>query len=309
MSAFWSKVSDNWNEIYALLSSGKLEGVSMLESYLVGTEYESRVSIECSFGEVNSIHLEQYKDIVEMYLSPCFNKVNIPIMEKLYNSRVKLSNCNVNKYRAWNKNSKLIEDLYFNLEQPKIETKTEKEPIETKSEKELKPVEDKLIVPYTSLGYQGFVSYDETKNPQLNIVILIEQPLASQILTKKKIDFTSEGKQTSRDVYIQHEKYNFLDIYLNNVIGEFHLLNSIGYIELLPSDDPIIAKESIFTELAEMREDLELVLKYKNYKKCQTCSKITLQCDIYKCKCKKANCSVYYCSVICQRVNWTDHKG
>jgi hypothetical protein len=308
MSAFWSKVSDNWNEIYALLSSGKLEGVSMLESYLVGTEYESKVNIECSFGEINSIHLEQCKDIVEMYLSPCFNKSNISIMEKLYNSRVKLSNCNVNKYRAWNKNSKLIEDLYFNLETEPTELKAEELKAEPKPT-ELKPVEDKLIVPYTSLGYQGFVSYDETKNPQLNIVIIVEQPLASQILTKKRIDFTSEGKQTSRDVYIQHEKYNFLDIYLNNIVGEFHFLNSIGYIELLPSDDPIITKESVFTELVEMREDIELVLKYKNYKKCQTCSKITLQCDIYKCKCKKANCLAYYCSVICQRINWPDHKN
>ena len=81
------------------------------------------INIECSLGEVNSIHLEKCNKIVEIYLSPNFNRANIPLVEYLYDCRIPLSNCNVVKYRAWNKNSDLIEEIYFPIGEKNNEKK------------------------------------------------------------------------------------------------------------------------------------------------------------------------------------------
>ena len=96
-----------------------------------------------------------------------------------------------------------------------------------------------------------------------------------------------------------------IDAYIDNIIGEYNLLNYIGYIELLPSDDKLIDANSTFTELADVRDMLKLVSKAYMLHTCAYCTYNQLQCSMLRCsKCK----SIYYCNSICQMANWSTHK-
>jgi hypothetical protein len=216
-------------------------------------------------------HLPKYHNRISLHIVPNGEK-NIPLMKQLYERRVPLNNIDVYCYRPYDNNQYVHKSITIN----------------------------NVTLKYSDLWFQGTIGYKDNK-PIVNIIIVVKKE-ASGILKKEKVTFKNAA-ETSRDVYFQTEP--LIDAYLDNIIGEYNLLNHIGYIELLPSDDPLVGPDSTFTELSDVRKLLALALKPYNYKHCSYCNYMQLQCRLLQCtKCK----STYYCGKTCQLSNWPIHK-
>ena len=216
-------------------------------------------------------HLPKYTNRISLHIVPNGEK-NIPLMKLLYERRVPLSNIDVYCYRPYDDNQLVHEEITIN----------------------------NITLNYSDLWFQGTIGYKENK-PIVNMIIVVKKE-ASKILKKETVTFKNAA-ETSREVYFQTEP--LIDAYLDNIIGEYNLLNHIGYIELLPSDDPLVGPDSTFTELSDVRKLLALALKSYNYKYCSYCNYMQLQCKLLQCtKCK----TTYYCGKTCQLGNWPIHK-
>jgi hypothetical protein len=217
-------------------------------------------------------HLQSYSNRLTIHIVPNGEK-NIQLMNKLYSRRVPLTNIDVQCYRPYNDN---------NIIPPIITI-------------------DNITVEYSDLWFQGSIGYKNNK-PVVNMLIVVKELIANKILKKETVSFKNETT-TSRVVYFQ--TIPVIDAYLDHIIGEYNLLNHIGYIELLPSNAEIITQESTFTELSDVKKLLQLACKSYNYKHCIYCNVSQLQCDLLRCSiCKTA----YYCSKVCQISNWSVHK-
>lgn len=295
---YWKKLKDMWFLLYPLLKKGDSNALQMLNAYLPPL-FQNNVEIEYTFGEINRQNLEPYKNHIELYISPKLRKSNIPLIERLYNKRVALENTLVCKYRAYHPRDELLADIEY------VET-VEEQPKDLQLKNAYTDIIHKTFKAcYDDFGYQGHYGYDENNKPIINLIILVKQPLANKILKKQKVNFrTEDGKTSSRDVWLPN-KYNPIDLFLLNILGEYNLLKHTGYIEILPEDDPMNTKGSVFTELLDIKKSVDIVLKHYNYKLCGYCEHTELQTDLYACgKCKNIN----YCSKKCQQLHWRNHK-
>lgn len=272
---YWARVEHYWNAIYQLMLRGHPNGIKILNN-LLDKSLTKYVDVEATFNEINRQELPISKGIVELYITPCLKKEAIPVMKKLYEERKTLPNAYISCYRAFHPQDNIIAHIEF----------------------------DEFKVCYEDFGYQSSISYDET-NPLLNLVILVKQPIANKILEKKTITFNKLDNTTSKREVWAPTKSNAPDLILLNIVGEYNLINHIGYIEFVPADDPQIVNDAVFIELADIRKELEMIFKWYNYKMCNYCSHNTLQVNIKRC----SRCgSVYYCSKHCQIADWKTHK-
>jgi hypothetical protein len=272
---YWAKIAHYWNTIYSLIIQGQPNGVKILNR-LLDKPLDEYVDIEASYGEINRQEFPISKGVVELYITPKLKKENISVMKCLYEARKPIPNMMVSCYRAFHPLDSIIEHVDF----------------------------EDIKVQYDDFGYQSNIGYNGN-SPLLNLVIMVKQPAASKLLEKKKIVFNKpDSTTTERDVWIPTTT-DVPDLFLLNVIGEYNLLNHVGYIEYMPEDDPQIVKDAVFLELSDMRKDLEMILKWYDYKVCNYCGHNTLQTKILRCdRCR----NVYYCGKLCQTADWKTHK-
>lgn len=294
---FWAQLIKFWPQLYELIckdANSRTHALQLINGLLSEEDFK-RIQIEMTLGEVNRIPYAKASKLVELYISPRLLKNNVPLMEQFYKAKPsssQLPNLEVYKYRAYNPSDALIKDIVY----PATEDMKE------------------YTANYTDLGYQSSTTYDSlTKQPLLNLVIYVRKSLADIILKKKKVTFTSPPSDTDekKDPIVMEkwlpENSTVVDVFLLNAIGEYNLVNNIGYIEFLPDGDPLIANGSVFCELADLRGDIKLLessLKVPLIN-CKTCNRNVHQGTLFSCsRCKKAT----YCCVICQKIDYGKHK-
>lgn len=277
---FWGQLSKYWPSIYEGIKTGtpeqRVRCLEVVNGFLSEEQFK-QLEIELTFGEINRVSLPHSSELVEMYISPRIRKDNIPAMEALFNGKIVLPNLNVMKYRAYNPTSELISTI----EQSDITAK------------------------YEDFGCQAVKGYDDEKKPILNIVLHVKNNIADKFLIKKPVTFVHpDGKQEVIEKWIP-SGVSLIDIFLTNVLGEYNLIHHVGYIEFLPEGDTLIADGSVFTELADLRQEIISIEKLRGINICTTCSKRECQTQLFNCtKCK----IIKYCSKECQISNWSIHK-
>ena len=298
---FWEQLSQTWDALYPGLINGDANALSIINSYL---DYLSNhVQLEYSFNEINRQSLTVYNGTIELYIAARLNRDNIPFMKALYNAKLPLKNLIVSCYKAYHPSDPIIANIEFVDKDINLTSINNITAINITTNNT--STNNTFIASYEDFGYQGSYGYNSDKKPLLNIVIVVKQPLATKILKKQTINFNRpDGKMSSRDIWIQ-DVYNPIDIFLTNIIGEYNIINHVGYIEILPEDDPSIKDGSEFTELSDIKKMLEIILKQYNYNYCNYCEHNELQVDLQRCgKCKK----IHYCSRTCQKSDWKNHK-
>jgi hypothetical protein len=283
---FWNKLKQNWSIIYKAFTVGNKNDVvraNQLLNFFLGDNLNYYLEIESTVGEINRIGFDEAKEIVEIYISPRLKKDNIPYMEKLYSYAntysTSLHNLHVNKYRAYNPKDLLIKDIEFS----------------------------NYVVNYTDVGCQINPGYDtDDRHPLANLVIYVKKTVADHILEKRKLTVIMPDKTTSQIEKWLPNDSSAIDALLLNVIGEYNLIHNIGYIELVPEGDPIIADGDVFTALSDIKGYVQILERCKNTKICNTCSRRDLQRNILTCtRCKVTT----YCCKKCQIIDYKVHKN
>jgi len=283
---FWDKIKIQWDQLYSLF---KIDPINVLYNInnMLSESLQSLIEIDATMNEINRQKLDIYNKYIELYISPKINQNNIPIMQLIYQFKPDLPYLTVACYKPYHPSDDIIDKLDFNDFQ----------------------------VSYKDFGFQSSYGYRDGK-PVLNLIIVIKKSIADYIIKKHQISFkrnkthengqilSISGSNTPvREAWLPTEN-NTIIIYLLNIIGEYHLLNHIGYIELLPEDDPLIQKDSKFLELVDIKKQLQVILPHWQHKYCQYCQHCDLQVKLYKC----ARCQIRYCSRICQQAHWKIHK-
>jgi hypothetical protein len=280
MSAFWEKLDQYWDKIYTGIKDGTAEQrarcLEVINGFLTEEQFK-KIEIELTFGEVNRVSMPHAKNLVEMYISPRLRKENIPDMEELFKFRKPLPNLHVVKYRAYNPNSEIIASVEY----------------------------EDFTTKYEDFGCQVIKEYDEEKKPIISIILHVKKLIADKFLVKKPVTFIyPDGKKKTEDKLVPNGP-SVIDLFLTNILGEYNLVNHVGAIEFLVEGDPIIANGSIFTELADLRQEILAIEKLRDVKICSHCSRRQYQCQLSKCsRCHKT----LYCSKDCQIANWSIHK-
>jgi len=274
IETFWQSIQLVWKSF--IKSKITEEKLANMLTYInnISPEISKRLDFELTYGEINRIYYRTAKDRIELYISPKLLKDNIPIMDKLYEKAPKLTDLYVYKYRSYNQKDPLISDVEF----PDYKYQ------------------------YSDFGCQTFPGIVD-KTPLINIVIFVKKQAAAHLLTQKEVSFINpETSEQTKLLKWLPTKTNVVDILLTNIIGEYNLVNHVGYIEFLPEDDPLIAENSVFHELSDLKKAFQVI--NSTYKSCQTCGRTESQCKLLKC----SNCTVIYCSVDCQKINYSTHK-
>lgn len=295
---FWKKLQENWLLLYKGFFTNNIKNTLFaINSFLPDDDLE----IEATIGMINSLQLSPYEKFVELYISPKLKNTSIGKMKKLYNARIDLPWLRVSCYKAYHPKDVLINDIDYG----------------------------KFIIKYDDLCYNASFGYNG-KKPIINIIIIVKKEVAEYFLVKKKVDFhdelatsndetennsddefkkdTNSQKQESykgtREVWVQNN-YFPVDIILLNVLGEYNLINHVGYIELLHENDELVKPGCKFFELADLKKELEFLYKHYKYEICNYCQHNSLQTKLLTCNhCK----TVFYCGKICQKADWNNHK-
>ncbi len=293
VSEFWENVVSAWPKYYKMIKNNpslNLERVLNLITMLSG-ELSKRIDFEITYGEINRITVKESQDLVELYISPKLQLKNIPLLNlmiELIPETSKLPNLHVVKYRSYHVRDSVIASIEYNLsnnEHPQYHN-----------------------YKYEDFGCQWFSGIDTTENmekrPIINIVILVKKN-AINLLVKKPVTFIlADGKEEVIEKWLPSVA-NVIDLFLINMIGEYNLVNNVGYIEFLPEDDPLIEPGSEFNELMSLRASFQILNNTQNMLFCNVCGRYEYQTKLSKCsKCKK----VVYCSKLCQKANFTIHK-
>jgi hypothetical protein len=286
---FWTLLSTDWKFIHKeLIETAIIHDDNSIEphpealAYLEGCAHQSlreALNFYITIGKINHQYIKDVTEpVIELYISPKLKRDSIPLMEEFYNKRTPLENLIVVKYQDYHPNDTLPEKFEY---------------------------DDGTIVTYDDIGYQGAFGYDADRKPTLNIILTVKPHLADKLLIKKLVKFQElSGEIKERSVYMPTEYMPFEGL-LINCIGEANFLNHVGYVELLPENDPLIVTGSVFTEIADMRESIKMVRKSYTYEECHYCKHTSDTLQLSRCRrCKKAQ----YCSVICQKANWSNHK-
>ena len=330
---FWNKLEFNWPTIYKDLYNGNHESaVQLINSFLPDNDLE----IEVTTDLINSTELSIYKGTVELYISPKLKHTNLSKMRKLYLSRVPLQSLIVSCFKAYHPNDSLINEIKYTDFSVCYDdfaccvSYGHKD--NTKDLKTLGIIDDNGVDDYTK----------RLNNTVMNIIIIVKKNIADHVITKKTIKFynseeekaedqvkeeaiKAEAKEeaikaeakvkgpndqttpsilSTRDVWLEVEKYPVVSLLLLNILGEKNLMFKVGYIEILHENDPLVKDEVTFFELAELKNNLLLITK-PTKDKCNYCLHDSYQVNIRHCgRCRQVN----YCNVTCQKADWSAHQ-
>jgi len=285
INAFWLSLTRQWEIIYKALTEGTDSDRSRvldLLNFFAGP-LTNNVSFEITVGEINRIAFPSSGQMIELYISVNLLKSNVPIMEEFYAKRMPCKNLTVFKYRSYN----VKDPILTMIEYPDCK------------------------YTYDDFGCQSFHTLDKserTVRPIINLVIYVKKDAAATLLEKKNVTFHDPDRKDAKPIELEKwlpVKTNVIDLLLCNIIGEYHLVHSVGYIEFLPEGDPLIAAGSVFTELSDLRGDFAILDKHRGMQSCATCTRRGYQTDLKQCgRCHES----LYCCVECQRIDWTAHK-
>jgi len=271
---FWYEFKRKLPIIKPLIFNNDQESL-VLTKQLLG-DLNRYVDINFTYGMINSRFVKEFRDHIELYISPKFNKDNDNVMLLIYNTYnklpFKLPNILVNCYNNFYK----------------------EEPFETltlTNNGVLINADGESTVKYLDFGVQTNYSMDKNGKALLNLIICINENVADLVIEKKNVSF---NKSSNRDVYLP--KNGLVTTLLNNIVGEFNMIKNIGYIEFMNSKD---ADEVSFDELSYIRKELELIYKQRNYKNCKYCNKSELQ-SILTYYPVGGN---YYCNELCSKLD------
>lgn len=217
------------------------------------------VDIQYTYGEVNRQVVYNSEKRIEIYISPKYNKRNIKYVKYIFDKLHKY--LPIYMYRPFYK-----EEIFEKIEMYDI----------TLYNKDLKV--------QTSISI-------EDDNYLLNLCINVNPKL--NILENKEVIF--ENKK--RNVLLP--KNDIILIALDNILGEYNMLNLIGYIEYISDENT-----ENFNYLESIRDDIEVVRKHNNMQYCNYCNRVNHTTKLLNCSCKK----IKYCSVYCQKNDWKNHK-
>ena len=210
---------------------------------------------------------------IEIYISCVTQYVNVLAMEMLYSAlqRAKLETAvYIYKYRPFN---------------PAVEIVAE-----------LSGTSDLSSIKYTDLAVAYEMGLNELKKPIFNLII---QAPADK-LEKKVIRFA--GGKSDGDRILSWCTFDIARL-LISVIGEHALVNMVGYIEFVTLDG--IPSNTKFYELISIRDAVAQCDGISRIKLCHGCDRHPL-CGEQK-QCGRCH-AVRYCSVVCQSIDWPNHK-
>jgi hypothetical protein len=281
------------------------------------------LDISYTYGEINNIYLENYNNIIEIYISPMLNKDNIKYMNELYKYyfkyKTQLPGLVVSKYRIFNKKNKKIVSIDFtanilssassnNINNYSILYDDANEEINENMNNMVlnnhlvnkQKYNSKYIFSVNDISYTSVIGKNENDNLILHLVIIFSDNV-NYFFDKKTIKFENTENDTQRDVWICNN--NVINIILENYIGEENLINYIGYIEFLNINEA--DKNIHYNSIDNLIYDIDLVRNNNNIIYCNLCNHSSNQVNLSRCgKCKK----VYYCNKICQKIDHVNHK-
>jgi hypothetical protein len=242
---FWSSFINHWSAIYKLLRTNPPKALYVVNLLLDN----DKLDIEFTIGQRNKIPLDDAKDLVEMYISPKLNRDSIPLMEDLYAKKVDLPNLFVRKYKPFHMRDPFILDIKLG-----------------EGVNEFKLKYDDIGV-YWSYGYEKVEDEKSIKDeksevkksiirPLLNLVLCVKAEIAKKVLTPNTVVSVSTDNHSMR-----YFPTTGIYLMLLNAIGEYHLLNSVGYIECIPSNHEL-ASNVEFKELKSIRDIIAINDKY-----------------------------------------------
>ena len=329
---FWINLIEYWEYCYTRIKhiindnnivdeKIKIIILKKINSYLNNLPLD----ISYTYGEINNIHLENYNNIIEIYISPILNKNNVEYMNKLYEAYFKYKNSlpglMVSKYRIFNKKNKKILGIDFTINilssanlnnvnnytiiyeniDNEIDNEINNENIKQKNICD--NLNNKYIFKVSDILYTSSIGKNSEDNIILHLVIVFNDNI-KHFFEKKKIIFENNNDgnlENQRDIWICNN--NAIDIILENYIGEENLINYIGYIEILYINEA--DKNIKYNNINELINEIELVRNNNNILYCNLCNHNSNQLKLSKCsKCKK----VYYCNKICQKIDYINHK-
>jgi hypothetical protein len=300
------------------------------------------IKLSYTFGECNAKSAEEYKDLIEVYFSTQMYREHISTINIIYKHRPKLDGLFVTKFGMMqmpitgimlsknintasknisnasknistvDKNNKLVSEekeiigtimdeeyTYKLLFDPDKEHNNEDEEHKEKTRDDM--TDDSLIVTLDDIYYKGQIGLSENKETIMHIILYLKGDF-KKMMTKKKVHFEGEKGPSTREVWMVANRA--LDIIMENLIGEENLTLYIGYIEIIPEfNEAELLKQDDFNNITQLLSEIELLKLH--VVKCCVCGHNNNQCQIYKCaKCNK----MYYCSRICQRLDYKNHK-
>ena len=281
-----------------------------------------RLDISYTFGEMNSNYNKAFKNVIELYISPCMNKDTIDEMKVLYNNRPKDMDVVVScfkYYRTREPVTKII--VSANPDKPQAQILLTKEVMEKKggnikiadadnsyqlfydeddSESTGLVSESTDAVTLEDFGVQTEQGMDSAGRHIIHLIIAVKKRLR-HMLYQVPVKFKG-GKTTERPVW--RFRNAAFDIMLEALLGEENLMLYVGYIEILPEEG--IPNNSEFVDLLDLKPAVEALRQLNNVRECQICRHSSNQCQIFQCsRCKKA----YYCGRICQAEDRASHKS
>ena len=271
---FTRYLKEHWTDIQAAIFQGQESGAKTCED--LNTRIELPLNISFSVSRINCVDIHPADigripggNCIELYISCITQYANVLAMEYLYAHLIRADispMLNIFKYTPFNIGAEIISEL----------------------------TNDQCTIRYDDLSVAYMMGVNELQAPIVNLII--QAP--PDKLEKKIIKF-----ETGADRVLTWCKFDIARL-LINIIGEHAVVNYIGFIEFVPSDD--MPSDTEFYELIDIRRAIEQCDGIANVTPCHGCGRHPLQGLLKQCtRCRK----VRYCSVACQAIHWPAHKS
>lgn len=278
---FWTDFKINWQFISLYVSDGH-DNLALDRMFQFAPDCIKQLIISFTYRKINNIDFDC--NVIEMYVSPVLREYNIPLIKCMYDLQPQINNFQTVLY------SPIV-------------------PIP----KEVKV--DDCTIKYSQLGCQTFPA-TKYGQPALNVLIMIDSSYLIEKLVQcdgslvniveNEIDDNIKRKIESGEIIKKYfpkttELLRTIMFMLSQVITEHNIVNRIQYLEFTEEK-----KDEPYFELGHIANEIILIEKNSNYKKCHLCNRGELQMKLKRCsRCK----AVYYCNGICQRVDFPQHSN
>ncbi len=256
---------ENTNYLYELRN--KL--VDLIEG-CIPEQLKRNVYMYSTYGFVNNRKLPAFDENLEINISPKFNIDNMEIVKQIFESAPKIHSVTYSMYCPYYKYDPIVDIINSGTKTYQVD----------------------LIKFSSTVGYQDNdpeLSYDQKTGKStledrvLNLVIAIPE-CYSELVVEKEIVFVKDTESKTRKCLLPADEV--IPNILASVIGEFLILNCIGYMDYIIKDDT----DHHFRPISDLRQSIQEIAEYK-IKECSYCEKTHYQTKIFKC----SKCDVRFC--------------